>query len=91
MGERAIENRIRKLKAIEEQQKHLEQEAELLRAEIKKEMETKGTEELQAGIYIIRWTSVLSNKFDTKKFKENFGDLYNQFTKQTASRRFTIS
>lgn len=45
MGESAIENRIRKLKAIEEQQKHLEQEAELLRAEIKKDLEIKGTEE----------------------------------------------
>lgn len=91
MGERAIENRIKKLRALEEQKKQLDQEIEAVRTEIQKEMEAKGTEEMKAGIYIVRWTSVLSSRFDTKSFKESFGDLYNQFTKQVNSRRFTVS
>lgn len=91
MGERAIENRIKKFKALEDQQKALEQEIDSLKEEIKKDLEAKGTEELKVGIFIIRFTSVLSSRFDTKRFKEQYGDLYNQFTKQTASRRFTIS
>ncbi|MEH2960094.1 hypothetical protein [Candidatus Merdisoma sp. JLR.KK006] len=91
MGERAIENRIRKLKVLEEQKKELEAQINALQEEIKKDMETKGVEEMQAGIFIIRFTSVLSSRFDTKKFKEQYGSLYSQFTKQTASRRFTIS
>ena len=49
------------------------------------------TEELEAGAYIIRWTSVLSNRFDTTGFKKVYGDLYKAFTKQTASKRFSIS
>ena len=48
-------------------------------------------EELQAGQYIVRWTSVLSNRFDTTSFKKVYGDLYKAFTKQSASRRFSIS
>lgn len=92
MGNRALENRIKKLKELEEQQKALEQEIDSLKEEIKKDLEAKGTEELKVGIFIIRFTSVLSSRFDTKRFKEQqYGDLYNQFTKQTASRRFTIS
>lgn len=91
MTRRAIENRIKKLKELEEQQKALEQEIDSLKEEIKKDLEAKGTEELKVGIFIIRFTSVLSSRFDTKRFKEQYGDLYNQFTKQTASRRFTIS
>lgn len=91
MTGRAIENRIKKLKALEEQQRLLEQEIDSLKEEIKKDLEVKGTEELKVGIFIIRFTSVLSSRFDTKRFKEQYGDLYNQFTKQTASRRFTIS
>lgn len=91
MTRRAIENRIKKLKELEEQQKALEQEINSLKEEIKKDLEAKGTEELKVGIFIIRFTSVLSSWFDTKRFKEQYGDLYNQFTKQTASRRFTIS
>ena len=66
-------------------------EAEALRDEIKAEMLDRETEELVAGAYIVRWTSVLSNRFDTTSFKKVYGDLYKAFTKQTASRRFTVS
>lgn len=91
MGEKAIENRIKKLKALEEQKKQLESQIDSLQEEIKKDMESKGIEEMQAGIFIVRFTSVLSSRFDTKRFKEQYGSLYSQFTKQTASRRFSIS
>lgn len=91
MGERAIENRIKKLKALEEQKKELEAQISNLQEEIKKDMETKGIEEMKIGIFIIRFTSVLSSCFDTKRFKEQYGDLYDQYVKQVASRRFTIS
>ena len=66
-------------------------EAEAIRDSIKEEMLERDTEELIAGSYIIRWTSVLSNRFDTTNFKKMYGELYKAFTKQSASRRFTIS
>ena len=66
-------------------------EADALRDSIKAEMAERKTEELVAGNYIVRWTSVLSNRFDTTAFKKQFGDLYKAFTKQSASRRFSIS
>ena len=66
-------------------------EAEALRDSIKEEMLANETEEMVVGAYIIRWTSVLSNRFDTTGFKKIYGDLYKAFTKQTASRRFTIT
>lgn len=91
MGERAIVNRIKKLKELEEQKKALDSQISGLQEEIKKDMESKGLEEMQAGIFIIRFTSVLSSRFDTKRFKEQYGDLYDQYVKQVASRRFTIS
>ena len=40
-------------------------EAEALRDSIKEEMLNNDTEEMEVGTYIIRWTSVLSNRFDT--------------------------
>ena len=69
----------------------LKNEAEAVRDSIKAEMMERETEELFAGSYIIRWTSVLSNRFDSTAFKKVYGDLYKAFTKQSASRRFTIS
>ena len=69
----------------------LKTEAEAVRDSIKAEMMERETEELIAGSYIIRWTSVLSNRFDSTAFKKVYGNLYKAFTKQSASRRFTIS
>ena len=66
-------------------------EAEALRDEIKAEMLDRETEELVAGAYIVRWTSILSNRFDTTSFKKVYGDLYKAFTKQVSSKRFSIS
>lgn len=60
-------------------------------AMIKEEMEARETEELNLGNVIIRFTSVLSNRFDTSAFKKLHLDLYNSFLKQVASRRFSIA
>lgn len=49
------------------------------------------TEELEAGKYIVRWTSVLSNRFDTTAFKKVMPELYKAYTKQVSSRRFSIA
>jgi len=72
---------------LEEAQK----EIEALRDSIKAEMLAQDTEELQVGAYIIRWTSVLSNRFDSTSFKKEYADLYKTFTKQVTSKRFSIA
>lgn len=66
-------------------------EAESIRDSIKQEMLDRDTEELTAGTYIIRWTSVLTQRFDTTAFKKANADLYKAYLKQSASRRFTVS
>lgn len=66
-------------------------EIESLKDAIKKEMEARGVEELEAGQYIARFTTVHSNRFDTTTFKREHGAMYQQYTKQTTSRRFSIS
>ena len=85
---------IAKIEALNEWEALMEEaksEAEAIRDSIKQEMLDRDVEELTAGAYIIRWTSVLSNRFDTTGFKKVYGDLYKAFTKQTNSRRFSIS
>ena len=85
---------ITKIEALQEWEAIMEEakaEAEALRDIIKNEMLEQGTEELEAGTYIVRWTSVLTNRFDTTAFKKEHGDLYKQFTKQIASKRFSIA
>ena len=86
-----ITSKIESLRELEDLIEEAKAEAEALRDEIKAEMLSRNTEELTAGQYIVRWTSVLSNRFDTTGFKKLYGDLYKSYTKQIASRRFTIS
>ena len=62
--------KVEKLKELEELLEEVKTEAESVRDEIKQEMLTQDTEELEAGQYIIRWTSVLTNRFDTTAFKK---------------------
>ena len=85
---------VTKIEALQEWEAIMEEakaEAEALRDIIKNEMLEQGTEELEAGAYIIRWTSVLTNRFDTTAFKKEHNELYKQFTKQIASKRFSIA
>ena len=49
------------------------------------------TEELNAGAYILRYTNIISNRFDTTTFKRLYADLYKDFTKAVSSRRFSVS
>ena len=83
--------KVEKMKELEELLEEVKTEEESVRDEIKQEMLTQDTEELEAGQYIIRWTSVLTNRFDTTAFKKVLPDVYKAYTKQITSRRFTIA
>ena len=66
-------------------------QADTIRNEIKAEMDARELEEMIAGQYIVRYTAVLSNRFDTTAFKKVMPEIYKAYTKQVSSRRFTIS
>ena len=85
---------MEKVEALNEWEAILEEakeEADAIRDEIKADMTEKEVEELDLGNYIIRYTSVLSNRFDSTAFKKVHSELYKSFTKQIASKRFSIA
>ena len=86
-----INERIEALREWEAIEAEARAEAEAIRDSIKAEMNSRGVEELSSGKYIVRWTSVLSNRFDSTAFKKVMPDVYKAYTKQVSSRRFTIS
>ena len=86
-----ITGKIEALKDLESLIEEAKAEAEALRDEIKSEMLNRNTEELEAGQYIVRWTSVLTQRFDTTAFKKVMPEVYKEYTKQVSSRRFSIA
>ena len=83
--------KIELLNKYEAMMDEIKAEADTIRNSIKAEMEAREVEELIAGQYIIRWTSVLSQRFDSTSFKKVLPELYKAYTKQVSSRRFSIS
>ena len=89
--EKRIVSKIEQLKELESLIEEAKNEAEILKDEIKEELEKRNTEEMSVGKYIVRWTEVISNRFDTTAFKKVFPEVYKSFTKPSVSRRFSIS
>ncbi len=83
--------KIELLNKYEAMVEEMKAQADTIRNEIKAEMEAHDLEEMIAGQYIIRYTAVLSNRFDTTAFKKVMPEIYQAYTKQVSSRRFTIS
>ena len=91
MANNELLNKIEELNSWEQLMEEARAEAEALRDSIKQEMLERDTEELECGQYIIRWTSVLTQRFDTTSFKKAMPDVYKSFIMQSASKRFSIA
>lgn len=84
-------SKIEALKEMEALIREAEAEAERIKDEIKKELTEQGKEEMIVGRYIVRWTSVSTNRLDSTRLKNAMPDVYQMYIKQTESRRFSIT
>lgn len=91
MSTKDLQAKVTELKDLKAMQEELSAEITAIEDELKAECVKRGTEELQAGIFKIRYKAISSNRFDTKAFKSAHGDLYEQFTRQTSGYRFSIA
>ena len=91
MSTTEITTKIQELKELESLIEEAKVEAEALRDAIKQDMLLRDTDTLEAGQYIVRWTSSLSQRLDSTALKKALPEVYKAYLKQVASRRFTIS
>ena len=91
MTDRVLNNKVKKLKALQQQAADIDKKIKELEAELKDEMAEREAEELKSGDYTIKYKTIVSNKFDSKAFKTAYESLYNQYLKVTSTKRFTIA
>lgn len=91
MNNQTIRNTVAELQDLYAAQDLLKAQITEREQAIKEEMKNRELEELNLGNVIVRFTNILSNRFDTTTFKKLHKDLYNEFIKQVASRRFSIA
>ena len=87
-----LESRIMMMQQYEAEANSFKAKAEEIKDSIKEQMAVAQTSELVTPNFVVRFVDVLTSRFDTKLFKETCGEgLYNQFLRQVASKRFTVS
>lgn len=81
--------KINELKAIESRIKALKAEADALKKEMQDEM---GNEEhVQVGGFTVNYTIVISTTLDSTKLKKELPDLWQKYSKEGITRRFSIT
>lgn len=91
MSTKDLTAKVRSLKELEALIAEAQAEAEGIKDELKAEMINRNIEEMTVDVFKIRYKTVKSNRFDTNAFKSTHKELYNQYIKQTESRRFTVA
>ena len=91
MTKTEIVNLIETMNNYDDLASKVKAKADAIRDVLKEEMLRLDTEELAAGAYILRYTNVISNRFDSTTFKKLYAELYKDFTKPVSSRRFSVS
>ncbi len=70
MNTAEIISKIETLKEWEALQAEAAEMVDSIKDELKRHMDAMGVEELEAGTHIVRYTTVLSNRFDSTAFKK---------------------
>ncbi len=92
MANNEMLNKVEQLIEYEAMIEELKAEAEEIRNAIKSEMDKREIEELEIGSHIVRFTSVVSSRFDSKLFRKTYGEaVYRAYCKEVASKRFSIA
>ena len=91
MSTTEITTKIESIKTLQAMIDELTAEMESVKDEVKREMETQGVDEMTVSCFKVRYKAVTSSRFDSTAFKKTHADLYEQYTKQTTSKRFSIA
>lgn len=91
MSETNLQSKIKELKELTRMSEELQHEIDAIKDIIKSEMVARDTEEIISGEYKVRFAYVKSRRFDTTAFKASQPEMYNLYTKETLTRRFSVA
>ncbi len=86
-----LTTKIEDIKTLQKMIEELTAEMEGKKDEIKAEMTARNVSELSISCFKVRYTDVVTNRFDSAAFKKTHADLYAQYMKPSTSKRFSIA
>lgn len=91
MSTNELTGKVRELRELQRMAEELQGEIGKLQEEIKAEMSARQVEELLAGEYRVRWSTVTSTRIDTAALKRALPDVAAQFSRTSTTRRFCVA
>ena len=90
MGNTEVQVTIEMIIRLELQKEDICNQIDALKDKLKAEMTAQSVEQLRAGLHQVSWTTYKSRRFDTTAFKAEHAELYDEFSKVTETKRFTL-
>lgn len=84
-----LESKIDEMMELDKLAQEAKEAADTIRDELKAIMGDR--QEWAIGRFIVRWTTSISNRLDTKAIKTAIPEVYQHFTRSVTIRRFSIS
>lgn len=86
---RTMTDRIKKLQQLEAQIAELTAQADKIKESVKADMSD--VQEMRFGSFIIRYKYVFGSRLDSKALQQDHPEIYEQYKRTTATRRFSIA
>lgn len=81
---------VDELVSLREMAAELADEITAIEDTLKADMQRQGVDTIEVGKHTIRYALIKSSRFDSKAFRVAYPSIYEQYTKPTESRRFTV-
>ncbi len=91
LNKNELTQKIHQIKELQRMSEELTAELEALKDEVKQTMTEQNTDTLVIDCYKVTWKPVTSNRIDTTAIKRELPEIAERYTKQTETKRFTIS
>ena len=91
MSNTELNIKLRELKELKIMQDELQNEIDSLQDEIKGYMTAAQIDTLNVDVFKVTYKEVTSSRFDSTAFKKTHTELYNQYLKQTVTKRFVLA
>lgn len=86
-----MESKVNELRELRRMAAELDAEITTLEDELKAHMSAIGSDEVSGATFKITWKEVTSSRLDSKALKAAAPSIWEQFTKQTTTRRFIVA
>ncbi len=91
MSQKELAAKVRELKELKAMQEELAAEIATIEDSIKAVMTERNTEELLIDCFKVRWATITSTRFDSSSFKKANPEMYEVFSKQVITKRFSVA